>query len=83
MATVYAITITLAPETVQSLVREGYSFCAFKAIATTAGGGGTPLYWIATHALTGTIDIRWTADYVAYVSPTEEIGHDIVAVPLA
>ena len=82
-ATEYAITITIAPETSQSLVQGGYSFCAFKAIATTVGGGGTPLYWIAMKGQATTISIRWATNYAAYVSPSEEIGDDIVAVPTA
>ena len=67
MATNYQVTISVSNETLEALSSGGFSLCALKAIATTAGGG-QPVYWQVTKQFANSMAVQWTSQYAAYTS---------------
>lgn len=67
MATNYQVTIAISEDTQQALSSGGFSLCALKAIAATAGGG-EPAYWQVTKQFASSMAIQWTSQYAAYTS---------------
>ena len=58
--TSYQITITVSNDTLAALTSGGFSLCALKATATTAGGG-QPLFWLVTKQFATTMSLEWTS----------------------
>lgn len=67
MATNYQVTISVSADTQQALSSGGFSLCALKAIAATAGGG-EPLYWQVTKQFASSMAVQWTSQVAAYIS---------------
>jgi hypothetical protein len=80
--TTYGITISISPETVQTLSAGGFSLCMLKAISTTVGGGGQPLFWLVTKQFATTIELRWKAQYEAYVSRSNDLNTISASAPI-
>jgi hypothetical protein len=66
------LTINLDPATIKSLVADGYSLYAFRAVSGVQGGGGYPVIWsmIGTAKLLGSNPISWLDEYSVYISTT-------------
>ncbi len=80
--TTYEITIAISPETVQALSAGGFSLCVLKAISTTAGGGGRPLYWLVSKQFATSIVLRWTTQCEAYASQSTGIVEVSASAPI-
>jgi len=65
----YQVTITVSNETLEGLSAGGFSLCALKAIATTAGGG-QPVLWRVTKQFANSMAIQWSSQVQAYISST-------------
>lgn len=81
MATNYQVTISVSNESLQALSSGGFSLCALKAIATTAGGG-QPLYWQVTKQLANSMSVQWASQYAAYTSRQTSDINIISMVPI-
>jgi hypothetical protein len=71
--TSYQVTITVSDETLAALTSGGFSLCALKATATTAGGG-QPLFWLVSKQFATSMDVQWTSECaVATISYQQSI----------
>jgi hypothetical protein len=77
--TPYAVTITMSPATVQTLLGSDYILYGFKAVQSTVGGGA-PVVWFQTNNFSASTQVSWVEDYQAYTSTSTIIPNgEIVA----
>jgi hypothetical protein len=82
MPQVYTINITMTPETVMVLSRNGFVLYGFKAVKTT-NQGAAPLVWLRTRSVFQNTQVTWTDQYRAYLSTSPIVPNGTVAVSSA